>query len=828
MSTPAAGGDKKNIVKMAYIYFQEGRWDKAIEEYKKLIVLDPEDVNTHNMLGDVYVKKGSASEAFDAYSKVSADYSTRGQVDKAAVVNKKIAALDSSKLSGEAQKKQNLIKQGLKAEGAMESGDLDSAIDALSEALKLDPENLSAYTKLAELYEKKGKIPEAIQQYLALGSAFLKNRLFKKAQDMFQKIVLLDSGNLDARINLAQIFIKQGSESDAKKEFLMIAELAQAQGDIDKALLYANKAIEFKSIEAHFVLGLIFFKKQQFSEAKAEFESLLRFKVNHAGALIHLGLVLMEQDQLDKAAESIQKALKVEKDNLSALEAMAEISLKKGSKSDAINSFNTLIGRYDEKGLLPKALEIAQKVIALDENAFTAKGKLGDLLKKSGQKEKAAEVYLKAAGLAEKQNQKPIAEQFSAKARELGSAVEVPIAPPSVAVPPPLPQDSAPPKPAPVAVVPSPTAPKSAENVLDLEDETPAAAVPAQVPVPLAKVVEDPLVELDAQLVIADNYLKQNLAEEAIEIYQQLLESYPQNNEIRAKLNLAYTAYVKTGDEVIGVLEAEKKAKEDEDRRMREEMERKAQEESDKLRKELEQKAREEEEKNTRAELEKNIREETEKNARAEMEKKIQEETVRKVRAEMEQKVREEMERKIREETEQKVREETENKIRLETELKLKEEMQRRLEEEKRVKEETEKRAMEAMAKLTPKEPAYSKLSNLDSHAKTDSALEDTRDEFMTIAVADIYTRQGLYEEARKIFQRIVQLEPDNFEAKKKLEDVENIMKLKVSKGLEHAPAAPLPVAPAPLPAATFPAPSTIDPEKDSGGKKKSNRVGYV
>ncbi len=81
MSAPA-GGDKKNIVKMAYIYFQEGRWDKAIEEYKKLIALDPEDINTHNMLGDVYVKKGSTREAFEEYIKVSMDFSSRGQSDK--------------------------------------------------------------------------------------------------------------------------------------------------------------------------------------------------------------------------------------------------------------------------------------------------------------------------------------------------------------------------------------------------------------------------------------------------------------------------------------------------------------------------------------------------------------------------------------------------------------------------------------------------------------------------------------------------------------------------------------------------------------------------
>ncbi|HVM31824.1 MAG TPA: tetratricopeptide repeat protein, partial [bacterium] len=85
-----------------------------------------------------------------------------------------------------------------------------------------------------------------------------------------------------------------------------------------------------------------------------------------------------------------------------------------------------------------------------------------------------------------------------------------------------------------------------------------------------------------------------------------------------------------------------------------------------------------------------------------------------------------------------------------------------------------------------------------------------------TVAVAEIYTRQGLYEEAQKIYQRIIHAEPDNFEAKKKLADVENLIKTKGGK----APAPPAPAAPA--------AEKSPEGEKDSGGKKKSNRVGYV
>src|ERR1700729_1222654 len=109
MGNPA-NGDKKNIVKLAYLYFQEGRWDNAIEEYEKLLELDPEDMNIHNMLGDVYVKKNSIAQAYEKYSKVADDLINRGQMDKALMINRKIARLDPATLSPEARQKQSLIQ----------------------------------------------------------------------------------------------------------------------------------------------------------------------------------------------------------------------------------------------------------------------------------------------------------------------------------------------------------------------------------------------------------------------------------------------------------------------------------------------------------------------------------------------------------------------------------------------------------------------------------------------------------------------------------------------------------------------------------------------
>ena len=849
MSAPASG-DKKNIVKMAYIYFQEGRWDKAIEEYKKLIALDPEDINTHNMLGDVYVKKGSTREAFEEYAKVSADFSSRGQSDKAAIVNKKIAALDTGLLNGEAQKKQSLIKQTLKAETAMEQGDVDSAIEALSEVLKMDSENLAAFYKLGELFEKKGQVAEAVKQYQVLGATFLKNRLYKKAQEMYARVVQLDPSSIEAHINLAQIFVKQGSEGDAKKEYLNAAEQALNAGDLVNAETYAAKAVELKSIEAHYVLGIVLLKKQKLSEAKIEFESLLRFKVNHVGALTNLGLVFLELNQMDKAAENIQKALKIEKDNMVALEAWVEVSLKKGNKAEAVNNLMTLIDRYAAKNDYAKTAELSRSVIAMDENSVEAYTKLADSLKRMDDKNGAAETFFKLAVVFEKQNKKDQAGEYVRKTLELnpghseaqkrmmGEVIAGAPGSPVVKNTDPGPKMNAP-------------APKvSVTGVLDLEQDVsrpfteepklvPTSSAPTSIPVVPEKIKSvtmelNPEDEIADQMSIADNYVKQGLVEEAIEIYQQLAEAHPENIEIKTRLNQAYTAYVKTGEDVIGALEEEKRVKEEEEQRLRAEMEKKAQEEAKRLRGELEQKARFEAEKQARAELEKKAREEAERKAKEEMEWLARAETEKRIKDEVERKTKEEVERRLREESLKKTKEEVERKVREEFEKKSMEEAERRM------RDEAERRNREEAARRVQEDKQKSALAEDFSTSRTPppskgDVLDENHDEFMTIAVADIYVRQGLAEEAAKIYRRIVQNEPDNLEAKKKLIDVENLIKSKGGKGpLESPSVAPPPSAASSSPSGSkSPEPSSspghpVEPEKDSGGKKKSSRVGYV
>jgi tetratricopeptide (TPR) repeat protein len=880
-----AAQDKKIVVKMAHIYSQEEKWDKAIEEYKKLLILDPNDLNIQSMLGDMYLKNGSISEAYTIYVKLRNVYNAMGDQDKISNINKKISLLESSELSMDAQNLQSTIRLTQKADQEIENGQWGSAAEILNQILKIEPDNLSALQKLAIVMESKGEKQEAAKQYVALGSEFSKNRLYKKAQEVFQKALELNSEQLQARIELAQIYSKQGMESDAKKEFLNLAETYLKLDDFEKAQQFANKAIEFKSIEAHYVLGVIYYFRQMYAEAKIELEELLRFKINHIGALAHLARIFLQQKQFDKAWEQIQKAQKNEKNNVYVLEALVDYYFHKGMTKETTDAFEEFIQQaFDKKEFkeISRNIKMFNMIELTNPSSYE---KIAQAFEQLGKMQETEQYYLKAKQLLGDTSNKieSLAQGkiSGTNAESKTNTVQKEIIPPETKK----------------AAIESNSLNKNLETlVVDLEVDSEIKERSAS---PKAEVTPAPEVvfkesssknsEVDAEITIqmgiADNYLKQELIEEAIDMYQQILEKFPHREDVRLKLNSAYTLYVKSGERILDALESEKRKKELEEQRVKAEIEKKAKEEVErKIRADVERKAREEAVKTAENELrqrreleamtkraqeeaDRRIKEETEKRARAEFEKKRGEDEQR-VKIELEKRVQAELEKKRKEE-EQRAKIELEQRVQVELEKKRKEEEQRakielekrvqaelekkrkedeqkaKLELEKRVQEETEKRLREELEKKKRSDNMGTSLKELGAKKKTDSNLnvssktsspkskelaEEPKDEFMTIAVADIYLRQGLYSEAMKICKSIMITEPDNFEAKKKLEEIEMLMKSKGLEPLEKKSVMQAINVSAEKQTVVSPAKadSVKSAEKENYTKKKSGKVGYV
>src|SRR5919108_4153902 len=130
----------------------KGKIEPAIKEYERLLDDNPNDVNTLNRIGDLWVRINRTDEAVKTFGRIADHYAKDGFFLKAIAIYKKIN--------------------------------------------KLDPSKLEVYARLAELYAKQGLAMEAKSQYQVLADYHAKNENVIGAIGIYQKMVLGEPGNI--------------------------------------------------------------------------------------------------------------------------------------------------------------------------------------------------------------------------------------------------------------------------------------------------------------------------------------------------------------------------------------------------------------------------------------------------------------------------------------------------------------------------------------------------------------------------------------------------------------------------------------------------------
>jgi len=735
--------NKANIKKMAMIYSQEGRWDKAIVEYKKLLALDPTDFTTHNMLGDVYKKKNEDELAYQEYMIAAEAHIKQGLADKAQIIYKKIGLLDSSKLNDSDRKRQIMIKKHTEADKLIESGEIDKAIDAYKEIIKISPESLDTYQKLGELYAQKGDKKESLVYYEKIVEVYFNKRMYKKALPIYQKIMEIQSDNIEVREKIAEIYEREGNDSDAKREFLFLAEYYWKEQNIERTEFYAQKAVEFKSIEAHYFKGAALFHKKVYDEAKKELEMLLKFKANHVGALQIMANIHNDLGQTDEALSIYTKIIKAEEENTEAHEMIAQLMLKKGQKKEAVAKYIMISNIHTKKQEYDKAVGALNKVLSTEPENLEVLQKLADTYLLMKKKKEVADTFIKISDIYTKENLPDKAQEAYKRAEEndpankeiISRAKKLSGAPEPAHFSAPLPhvepihEKQAPPvfirqempvfELPPVAAAPEVLIPKikPSDAIENMKiDYTPAAAH------------EQTKEDIPALLSMAESFINSGSFDEGIELFQKAILLDPGNPQIKKKLNAAYSQYA--GIPETPVVDEQAAAKEEEIKRKKEE-ENKRKEEEEVKKKQKELTAELESEKKKRAQEEENV-----KKRQQDLIKKMEED--KKKRAEEEEK-----KRKNKEEEEKNAIKDTEDR-------KKKDDEQRK------------KTADEERKRDSIESPRGQSVPETD-----ESALD-----FVTVMAADIFMKQGLMTEAERILKKIALKEPDNAEAKLKLEDI--------------------------------------------------------
>lgn len=478
-----------------------------------MLELDAGDLVALNMLGDIHAQQGHVTEALQFFKQAVQIMLVQGAKEKAESIKRKMSKLDPNSVEEEPEEAQ--VAQLAPAE----TGTVKDAIETLKARVAADPKNLELIQKLSELLAKAGRNPEAAEQLLIIANALYNNRLFKKAEPVFQQILQLEPGNLQAHIALGEIFSKDGSDSEAKKEFLFVAEHLIRQGNLERGQLFAQKAIQLKSIEAHYYLGMVFYQKGQVNEARTEFETLLKFKLGHQGALTHLAQILNQTGQTEEAWGLYERLVKADPKNGDAWEKQGLLAVKAGKNDVASEKFRQAMEVFAAEEQWERAALCAGEALKVDPQNSELYLKLADASYNAGLEQQAAEACDALAELYESQGKSEEAKQIRAKAVELknggvSGAVASPVESPAE----------------------PPVASRSAEK-------NPA-----------------PVDEVKVMMNIAATYIRQGSFDDAIEIYQQIAKKDPNNEEVRAALTRAYAMFAGVNPETAVTKKAVPKA----------------------------------------------------------------------------------------------------------------------------------------------------------------------------------------------------------------------------------------------------------------------------
>jgi arylsulfatase A-like enzyme/predicted Zn-dependent protease len=257
-------GDPKDTVALYNLLLRAGEdseagdYEAAAAKVKEALAADPEIIEAHSRLGNIYTKAGRHADAVAAYKRALAldpehlqstynlalAYRALGQIDEAIVGFERTQQLDPR--SGRAHFQLGDIY--------MQRGDPARALDVLTKGLALDVDRPPFLVKLGEAYlelkrydEAEKALTEAVQlradvprgQYnLALVQEQRGNPAGARAA--YETEVAINPKNYGAQFNLGRLLAKEGRTADAARRFRASID---ARPEFAEGYLYLAKAM---------------------------------------------------------------------------------------------------------------------------------------------------------------------------------------------------------------------------------------------------------------------------------------------------------------------------------------------------------------------------------------------------------------------------------------------------------------------------------------------------------------------------------------------------------------------------------------------------------
>ena len=341
--------DRDTLYYLAQAYHLNGDNDLALKTIEQCLKVDPSNASVWQKYGELLCSSGDCQAATQWLLKAQRSDPTLDRID---------------------------FDLGV---ASFRSMDLDHALQYSEQAAQRKPNDLTVQALLAAVYVKLGKWQDAkpifqsilqvksddIPSLLGLGQCELELKNYEQAANLLEQLLRQDPTQILAHFYLSKAYAGLGRTADAKYEaelhrtMLEQASSAGPQGDAaqenkvwDQArqLLLDNKesaALQlfrdqskgpFATPAGSYVLaGTLYSSMDRPNDAERCLHKALELDPSVRGAHTSLGLLALQQDNLDKAENEFKAELAISPNDQSALAELGEIRYHQARWADAAN-----------------------------------------------------------------------------------------------------------------------------------------------------------------------------------------------------------------------------------------------------------------------------------------------------------------------------------------------------------------------------------------------------------------------------------------------------------------------------------------------------------
>jgi tetratricopeptide (TPR) repeat protein len=256
-------------------------YDKAIEQLKLAIAQDSTSAEAHFLLGKIYGEKKMYAKMMEEFGNAQRFKLTpKDSVEIVRIKNEKWTELVNSGINyGKQEKAVNRYRTDLMTRF--------SEYPAYKDSLRAFASNLENAQRFNwDNYSKFGDAKPALED--------LEESLSKKAQDTYQKALLIDSTRYEAYLYLGGEFVRQDN--------------------LETALKYYEKAYQLKpddsGVMTDYAIGLLSAKK--FDQALGIYEKIIQKDPQNVNALFNLSSIYMQMGDTQKVADTYSKVISID------------------------------------------------------------------------------------------------------------------------------------------------------------------------------------------------------------------------------------------------------------------------------------------------------------------------------------------------------------------------------------------------------------------------------------------------------------------------------------------------------------------------------------